>query len=60
MGTLDMIGTLIGGPLWPAIYRVGLKLGGVYVGLPFMVATAMFALVFVSVEVVKYSIPDFA
>ncbi|KAK6081575.1 ATP synthase F0 [Seiridium cupressi] len=56
MGTLDIIGTLIGGPLWPAIYHVGLGLGGLYVGLPFIVAAAMFALVFASVEVTRVSI----
>lgn len=56
MGTLDIIGTLIGGPLWPAIYHVGLGIGGLYIGLPFIVAAAMFALVFGTVEVSKVSI----
>ncbi|OIW32352.1 MFS general substrate transporter [Coniochaeta ligniaria NRRL 30616] len=41
MGTLDIMGTLIGGPLWPAIYHVGLGKGGLCVGLPFAVAAAM-------------------
>lgn len=55
MGTLDIIGTLIGGPLWPAIYHVGLRMGGLYIGLPFLVAAALFALVFASVEVTRVS-----
>jgi predicted membrane-bound spermidine synthase len=56
MGTLDIMGTLIGGPLWPAVYHVGLGIGGLYIGLPFIVAAAIFALVFGTVQASKASI----
>lgn len=60
MGTLDIIGTLIGGPLWPAIYHVGLGIGELYTGLPFIVAAAMFVLVFGTVEITRVSFGNVA
>ena len=57
MQTLDIIGTLIGGPLWPFIYQVGLGIGGIYIGLPFIVAAGMFLAVFGTVEVCRGVIP---
>ena len=56
MQTLDIIGTLIGGPLWPFIYHVGLGMGGVYTGLPFIVAAGMFLLVFGTIEVCRAAV----
>lgn len=55
MSMLDTIGSLIGAPLWPLVYRLGLKAGGFLLGLPFAVAAAMFALVYSSVEVAKFT-----
>ncbi|KAL4804940.1 major facilitator superfamily domain-containing protein [Aspergillus unguis] len=41
LGILDSVGVLIGAPLWPVLYRVGLGLQGVWVGLPFLTTAAV-------------------
>ena len=50
MSMLDVFGTLIGAPLWPAIYHLGLKASGIWIGLPFIVAACLFAIVSLTVE----------
>ena len=56
MSLLDIAGTLIGGPLWPAIYVVGLKLGGLWIGLPFDLAAVFLLLVSFTIEIARFCI----
>jgi len=51
MSMLDVIGTFIGTPLWPSVYRFGLKLGGIWTGLPFGIAAITLAVVSLTVEI---------
>jgi hypothetical protein len=51
LGTLDVLGTLIGALFWPEIWGIGLKLGPGWTGLPFAVAAVMLLLAYISVEV---------
>lgn len=55
MSMLDVIGTLIGSPLWPAVYRFGLKAGGIWTGLPFGVAAIMLVAVSLTVEISHFA-----
>lgn len=41
-GILESTGAIIAGPLLAAAYRAGLRLGGLWTGLPFFVAVALF------------------
>jgi len=52
---LDVIGTLIGAPLWPAIYQQGLKAGGLWIGLPFGVAAILLATVSLTIETSRFT-----
>lgn len=55
MSTLDVIGTLMGTPLWPAIYRFGLRDGGIWTGLPFGIAAILLAAVSLTVEISHFT-----
>ena len=44
MGLLEGLGSLISGPLIAATFGVGLELGGVWLGLPFLVAASLTAI----------------
>jgi len=55
MSMLDVIGTLIGAPLWPAIYQQGLKAGGLWIGLPFGVAAILLATVSLTIETSRFT-----
>ena len=46
----EIVANLIGAFLWPEVYRVGLTIGAMWIGLPFIVAAAMLALVYLSLE----------
>lgn len=42
---MDGIGSLVAGPLFSLMFRWGLKLGGSWLGLPFLLTTALFLLI---------------
>lgn len=44
MSMLETTGIVVAGPLLAAAFRQGLKLGGVFLGFPFFVATALLIL----------------
>ena len=50
MSVLDISGTLIGAPLWPAVWQIELKASGLWIGLPFAVAACLFAVVSLMIE----------
>jgi hypothetical protein len=43
-GILESFGALVAGPLLAISFRVGLRLGGVWVGLQFLTAAGLFAI----------------
>ena len=60
MSMVDIVGSLIGALLWPAVYRLGLEAGGWWTGLPFAVAASMFVLVLSTLEISRLTVPDCA
>jgi hypothetical protein len=44
---LENVGALIAGPLLAASFRLGMKLDGLWVGLPFFAASVLFAITLV-------------
>jgi hypothetical protein len=43
-GILESIGALVAGPLLAISFRVGLRLEGIWIGLPFMAAAGLFSI----------------
>lgn len=50
---MDGIGSLVAGPLFSLMFRWGLKLGGDWLGLPFLLTTALFLLITAAIFAVR-------
>jgi hypothetical protein len=48
LGIMETLGTLLGAPLWPLVYRTGLRLAGPWSTLPFVAAAAIFVVVYIT------------
>ncbi|EGX93797.1 MFS multidrug transporter, putative [Cordyceps militaris CM01] len=46
-------GLVVGGPVFAAAFQWGLKIGGIWIGMPFLVTTALFLIITVIVYVVR-------
>lgn len=53
--TMESVGMLISGPLFAALFELGLGLGGAWLGFPFLAAAAFVLLAFVAVSRVRLS-----
>jgi len=56
-GMVDSTGLVLSGPLLAQAYRVGLGMGGVWVGLPFLVGSSLFLFVLIVLFTVKLPEP---
>lgn len=50
ISVLSSLGSLIGAPLLAYTFKQGLKLGGIWIGLPFLVATGCFMLALLAIS----------
>lgn len=51
---LEMAGSLISGPLMAELFKAGLSLGGVWVGLPFFFGASLCAAAFLTLSAAKF------
>jgi hypothetical protein len=56
-GVLESIGALVAGPLLAISFRVGLRLEGIWIGLPFMAAAGLFSVATVMLFTLRLPAP---
>lgn len=54
---VQSVGALVAGPLLAYLFRLGLHLGGAWLGLPFLQAAALFLLAFIAISRIRFEPP---